>query len=207
MAVKITFNLSDKLLAAVFRQGAEVIVARLVKQLNISMIKLQSYIVTNKLSGQVLHHRTGKLAGSINAIPASMEGGLLTAGVEGAGGPAWYGVVHEYGGTREYEILPVHKKALAFFPGESIGAAIGRMPAIGVGKGVLRGLYKSTGGSPMMGRELRPRATKTFASMGGIVVRKVIHPPLPSRPFMSTSLEEMRMQIVDDLRAAVMGGE
>jgi hypothetical protein len=63
------------------------------------MIGLQSHVVTDKLDGQVLQHRTGKLAASIRAIPATVEADKILGTVEGAGGPAWYGRVHEYGGT------------------------------------------------------------------------------------------------------------
>ena len=202
MAIRITFDGSDKLLAAAFRKQAEVIVARLTRQMNISMIQLQRYIVVEKMSGQVLHHRTGVAAGSIRVEGVAVSGNELMGSVVGGGGPAWYLIVHEKGGTREYEIRPVHKKALAFFPLASVGAAVQRMQPIGVGKGVLRGLYRRGN----FGRELKPSKMATFGQMGGVVVKSVIHPPLPARPVMSTSLEEMRAKIVTDLRTAVMGG-
>jgi hypothetical protein len=203
MPIRITFSGSDKLLVAAFRKQAEVIVERLVKQLELSMIKLQSHIVTNKMSGQVLHHRTGKAAASIRVEGVAATGTEITGSVVGGGGPAWYLAVQEKGGTRSYEIHPVNKKALAFFPGGSIGGAIGRMGPIGVGKGSLRSLYRRGGSG---GRELKPSKFAQFGQMGGVVVKYVIHPPLPARPVMSTGLEEMRAKIVDDLRAAVMGG-
>ncbi len=76
--------------------------------------KLQRKIQTEKLSGQVLHHRTGKLINSIRMIPAKVAGPKVAGYVEGGGGPAWYGKIHEYGTDRAYEIVPVNKKALAF---------------------------------------------------------------------------------------------
>lgn len=62
---------------------------------------LQTHIVGDKLQGQVLHHRSGKLGASIRIIPATIDGTMVSGTVEGAGGPAWYGRVHEYGGTWE----------------------------------------------------------------------------------------------------------
>lgn len=76
--------------------------------------RLQQKIQTEKLSGQVLHHRTGKLINSIRMIPAETTGAQLVGYVEGAGGPAWYGRLHETGTGNSYEIVPVGKKALAF---------------------------------------------------------------------------------------------
>lgn len=76
--------------------------------------KLQRKIQTEKLQGQVLHHRTGKLINSIRMIPAKVAGSKVAGYVEGGGGPAWYGKIHEYGTDRAYEIVPVNKKALAF---------------------------------------------------------------------------------------------
>jgi hypothetical protein len=64
-------------------------------------IDLQAYIVNNKLSGDPLQQRRGGrgLAGSIRAMPAEIEGETVSGEVQGAGGVAWYGKLHEYGGT------------------------------------------------------------------------------------------------------------
>lgn len=76
------------------------------------MLKLQQKIVGQKLSGQVLRRETGTLANSIVAVPAQVVGTTVTGEVLGAGGPAWYGRVHNYGGTKAYDIRPVDKRAL-----------------------------------------------------------------------------------------------
>jgi phage gpG-like protein len=60
-------------------------------------IRLQRYIVTQKLQGQVLHHRTGNLARSV-IQRVEQEGSRISAIVQ-AGGLAPYAGVHEYGGT------------------------------------------------------------------------------------------------------------
>jgi phage gpG-like protein len=66
---------------------------------------LQRDIQTNALEGQVLHHRSGKLIGSIRQW---LEWGgnytgagpfTISAVVQGGGGVAPYGEIHEYGGT------------------------------------------------------------------------------------------------------------
>lgn len=73
-----------------------------------------SDIVTEKLSGQVLHRRTGILSGSVHAIPTTIDGTTIRGGVEAAGGPAAYGKLHEMGLDRAWEVMSVKKKALAW---------------------------------------------------------------------------------------------
>src|SRR6266850_252537 len=101
--LKISFlDGSDTRLVQQLRAKGPNIIAVLIGKLNELMIQLQSYIVTQKLSGQSLRRRTGVLAGSIRYIPATLEGTKIVGGVQGAGGPAWYGKLYEYtsaGGT------------------------------------------------------------------------------------------------------------
>lgn len=77
-----------------------------------ALFKLQSKIVREKLSGQVLKPQTGTLARSVSVTPAEIEGqqvhGVLTA----ASPPAMYGVYHERGGVGPYEIMAVRARAL-----------------------------------------------------------------------------------------------
>jgi len=66
-------------------------------------IGLQSYIMTQKLEGQVLHHRSGKLVRSIQQHLE--ENGNTISAVVQAGTLAPYAVVHEWGGTF---LIPAH---------------------------------------------------------------------------------------------------
>jgi hypothetical protein len=76
---------------------------------------LAANIVAEKLSGQVLHRRTGILAGSVHATPATDDGTAIRGAVESSAGPAFYGRIHEYGtGGRGWEIRSVGRRALAF---------------------------------------------------------------------------------------------
>jgi hypothetical protein len=92
----------------------------LARRMTYLALRLQQKIVTEKLSGQVLAHRSGKLAGSIVAYPAEEVGTRLVARVEGATPPAQYGIVHEFGGAKTYVINPVNKKALRFMVGGKV---------------------------------------------------------------------------------------
>jgi hypothetical protein len=149
----LSFGGTDEETVERVRQAYPRLIVAWTKTLDGLNIKMQAKIVSEKLQGQVLHHRSGKLANSIRVIPAKIEGNVLSSGVEGAGGPAWYGVVQERGGTRAYEIRPVNKQALAFIPSGS-GLSLGQQRTI------TRGIGKRN-----------PKAIASFTAEGGVVVK------------------------------------
>jgi hypothetical protein len=72
-------------------------------------------IMTEKLSGQILHRRTGVLATSVHATPTTIEGTTaIRGGIEAAGGPAAYGKVHEFGAPSAWTIINTKARALSF---------------------------------------------------------------------------------------------
>jgi hypothetical protein len=95
---------------------ASMVQQAIIRALQAQMLNLQSHIVADKLSGQVLHHRTGKLIDSIRLEPTTPEiqGDTISAGVVGGGALAPYGKFHEFGTASAYFIYPKLKKALAF---------------------------------------------------------------------------------------------
>jgi len=110
-----SFNGTDEVLLNKLRSGlVQRILEGLKEQVDLEDIGLQSYIIQNKLSGQVLHHRSGNLIDSIRVIKAQIQGNNVIGGVEGAGGNAFYGRYFEEGGKGPYTIVPINKKALAF---------------------------------------------------------------------------------------------
>lgn len=118
--LRIFFRNDVEFVQALERKGPAIISA-LVRRVNQLMVSLQSYIVSNKLSGQALARRTGKLAASIRYIPAELKGTQIEGSVEGGGGPAWYGKLFETedaggtgGGSSFYTIMAVRARALAF---------------------------------------------------------------------------------------------
>jgi hypothetical protein len=112
--LRISFT-NDNAVIQALRDKGPAIVRAIVNRVNEVMITLQSYVVTEKLSGQVLQRRTGILAGSIRAIPAAINGTTITGSVEGGGGSAFYGVIHESGPEQgAYPIVAVKARALAF---------------------------------------------------------------------------------------------
>lgn len=109
--LRVTFSGTDKRLEASLRAKGPNALKALVLKMNALMIRLQAKIVGEKLQGQVLHHRSGKLSNSVRVIPARVDGTKLIGEVQGAGGPAWYGVLDEFGGTFE---VPAHTRRTGF---------------------------------------------------------------------------------------------
>ena len=85
------------------------------KDLEALMIKMQSHVKSDKLSGQVLHRRTGTLSRSVHyeiENTAQALVGRLTTGRE-----APYGRVHEFGLT---VTVPAHSRTITFAFGRKI---------------------------------------------------------------------------------------
>ena len=170
------------------------LVSNLTVALNETMRDLMAR-VQKKLTGEVLQNRRGGggLLGTVRMNPATRLGALLRASVQAGGGPAAsYARVQEYGGEKWYDIFPVNKKALAFFPTGSQGA----------GPKHLQGLRLRKKSGKERG-SLKPENYGKFAELGGVVVKHVRHPPLPERSFMRSALEEMRSDIIARLERAV----
>lgn len=189
--ITLTLNATDEKVANSLRQKGPVLIESLSKRLMWLMTKLQRKIQTEKLQGQVLNQRSGKLANSIRSEGVHAEGSAIVGSVQGAGGPAFYGAVHEYGGKGPYEIRPTGKKALAFFPSGSSGSLIS--------KSDLRKMY--TG--PLSHRSLKSSALGKFRESGGVVVKSVMHPAALKRSFMASTLTEMSPEILSSLQESI----
>jgi len=83
-------------LRAKFLLIGETLPARLIRTIDQQDALLQAHIVRDKLSGQVLHRRSGRLSRSIHSAPARAEGGNVIGKV---GTNVVYAPVHEFGAT------------------------------------------------------------------------------------------------------------
>lgn len=91
---------------------------------------LRSYIIQDKISGQLVNHITGKLWQSMYEIEPTVSGDSVTAGVGQSAAIAPYGRYLE-DGTSPYDIFPKDAKALHFFIGANeIFAKIVHHPGI-----------------------------------------------------------------------------
>jgi phage gpG-like protein len=77
-------------------------------------LELESHVKKDKLQGQVLNHRTGRLQQSIHH-DVQQSGSSITGRVYSAG-PVPYAGIHEFGGSVP-DRYPVNAKALHFFIG------------------------------------------------------------------------------------------
>lgn len=101
----------------------------LVRKIN-ALVQMLATRVRQKLSGEVLHVRSGDLRGSIHTkvteTTTSVKGTVYSAG------DVKYARIHEYGGTiPAHDIVPNKKKALAFIvDGKQIFARRVHIPEI-----------------------------------------------------------------------------
>lgn len=113
--LRIDFEGSDERLLAFVRSRMPVLREALRIKMTGLLILLQAHVVGQKLSGQMLHHRTGKLIDSVRLNPpqAMATENEVAGALQAGGGPAFYArPLHD--GTGSFEIVPKTKKALMF---------------------------------------------------------------------------------------------
>jgi hypothetical protein len=93
-------------------KGYEIRAALAEKMMAVSTM-LQSKIVGDKLSGQLLNRRTGKLSDSVRVVEVSQSTDTIEGGVTAGGGVVDYARSLEYG-SQAHDIVPRTKQALAF---------------------------------------------------------------------------------------------
>jgi phage gpG-like protein len=77
-------------------------------------VELAGYIKAEKLSGQVLNRRTGRLSSSVHPVTGIESGTSVSAGAGGGAGVP-YAKIHEYGGMiPAHVVAAINAKALAF---------------------------------------------------------------------------------------------
>ena len=115
-AIRFSLDRTDEKVIVALQQRRDILIDALTQKMSYVMLQLQRK-VQQKLSGEVLQNRDGVLYNSVQVQPTTFNGKEIIGAVTAAGGPAKFGQVFEYGGTRTYKITPVDKKALAFMVG------------------------------------------------------------------------------------------
>ena len=106
---------AGKLLANLDSMPTQVVAAVATKMRSIT-INLQRHVIADKLHGQVLKQRSGKLARSIQQD--SHTDGDTVIGEVFSAGDVKYAAIHEFGGTTPpHDIIPSKAGALAFMMG------------------------------------------------------------------------------------------
>jgi len=81
-------------------------------------VELANYVKNQKLSGQVLHVRTGTLRRAVRAYPPLTDVYPIRGDVA-VDRTAPYGAMQEFG-TKPHDIVPIRAKALRFMAGENV---------------------------------------------------------------------------------------
>lgn len=112
----LTVEVQDAAVRAWLTAMPEKVRQRLETTVHLLAEKLRSHVVQDKLMGQVLHRRTGRLGQSIQQRVESDSGSVT--GIVYSSGDVPYGRIHEYGGkTAAHVIEAKNGKALAFAKG------------------------------------------------------------------------------------------
>jgi hypothetical protein len=190
----VTFDKTDLEVQEALQKKLPAILAAVVVKMNQLNTMLVAKIVGDKLQGQVLQHRTGKLAASVRSEDSKIEGDTVTGSVQAGGGPAYYARFQNYGTQSSYEIVPRNKKALAFFP-QGGPVPLNKQTARGIVLG-----FRSRSASA------RQSSYGQFSQLGGVVVKKVIHPPIKERNFMESTAAEFKPTYVAGITQAINKG-
>lgn len=112
MLVTITV-VGDKELSAKFESMPAAVHAALLQKVSALTLKLEAFVKTRKLSGQVLNRKTGALIRSIGSKVEQTAQAVW--GIVFQSSDVVYGGIHEYGGmTSAHIILPKKASVLAF---------------------------------------------------------------------------------------------
>jgi hypothetical protein len=111
--LKITWKANESTIAAMRAKGPR-IVSVLMSKVNLLMTQLGSFVQTQKLSGQVLGVRSGKLRASISALPTQLVGTKIIGTVQQDPTIAFYGRANEFGLLHPWEIVASKQRFLKF---------------------------------------------------------------------------------------------
>ncbi|USN16573.1 hypothetical protein POLEWNIK_00470 [Brevundimonas phage vB_BpoS-Polewnik] len=112
MIVNIVVN-GDTEVIAKFKSMPAAVHAALLQKVHALSLKLEAYVKKNKLSGQVLNRKSGRLIRSIGS--RVLDGDKSVFGIVFQSADVPYGGIHEYGGkTSAHVITPKKAKVLAF---------------------------------------------------------------------------------------------
>jgi len=111
----VSFTVDTSGVQAALQGRADRIIQSLIRRTTAIDEALQAKITGEKLEGQVLQHRSGKLIGSVRTIPVVNTGAEIIGGVQAGGGPAYYAEYQNYGRTGPWEIKPRDPKGVLAF--------------------------------------------------------------------------------------------
>ena len=165
--MKITFDLRQDALMAHLTQFPERLATSMVKAMRRVVIGLQAHVKADKLTGQVLHVRTGTLRRSINQEVRYAGGGLIE-GIVGTN--VEYAAAHEYG----------------FHGTVTVRAHVRRISTASKAKALSSSSGKAATIARWVGRSSKNRFVKGYADVRAHT--RTVN--LPERSFLRTALKE-----------------
>lgn len=109
----------DAALIAKYDSAGPRVQASMAREVTAIILKLEGHIKKDKLSGQVLHVRSGDLRRSVHAVlPVELVGSTGVIGKVAQSGDVKYGGIHEFGGRTPAHVIEAKKASvLAFMMG------------------------------------------------------------------------------------------
>lgn len=108
--IGVTWSGTDRRAVANLVTATPRVLQALKARMDIEMQSLESFIRAEKLEGDPLRHRSGHLQSSVQAGESTITNGIVEGHIQGGGGLAPYGIVHERGGVFT---IPEHTRRMA----------------------------------------------------------------------------------------------
>ena len=195
--LRVDFEASEDYYYEGSKRRGQAFLKRIREQIDIEMKKLAQYIVSSKLSGQVLNKQSGRLAASVKPLPIETVRTFDIIGGVSAGGPDIpYAFVHEYGGTKSYTIIP-KGRALRFE-----ASRLTFQYKSGEERSVSLASLLKPYAQRSYGKAAVSRARAAERDGGNIYTPRAFRDPEPKRSYMHSAFEEKRREITYNVRAA-----
>jgi len=123
MIVNIVVN-GDTEVIAKFKSMPSAVHAALLQKVYALSLKLEAHVKKNKLSGQVLSRKSGRLIRSIGS--RVLDTGASIFGIVFQSGDVPYGAIHEFGGKTGAHLIVPKKAAVLAFLGKAGGTVFAR---------------------------------------------------------------------------------
>jgi hypothetical protein len=190
------FTINSDVVAGELAAKGDAVIDALAEAMNLAGESLYEAIMYN-MNGGIIKSRTGLLASSVQLLPVTRDGPVVSVAAEIPDDGSFehlVGMVLEFGGTHAYEIVPLMDRFAEFLgPSREFGkeSMFSAEESIALAEGRL------------------PRSLAWIGEGGGMVfAKRVNHPPSKEFAYMRTSLgqveQTVRFQIVETLAAVLV---
>ena len=194
----LNYSINSEVVAEALAAKGEALTAAVAEAIGLAGESLYEAVVYN-MTGGIIKSKTGALVAAVQKSAVITYGTTSTVWVEIPDNGSFehlVGMVLEFGGTREYEIVPLEARF-----GEQLGLFGGgaRIDRSGV-----ESMF-SAEGSPALAEGRLPH-TLAWEGPGGMVfAKRVIHPPSKEFAFLRTSLTQVEEKVRIQITEAIAG--